>query len=115
LPASHTILVLAPDNELRRSVRFALEAEGFRVDTISRLPADNEAELSPQASCVIVDDRSLPDTDSGRLQQLGLPIIFLTEGLVAPKFAWKRMLLKPLLGRELIDAVFASIPQTATT
>jgi DNA-binding response OmpR family regulator len=106
---------VAPDNALRRSLRFALEAEGFDVITAARLAAEGNDHSSAKVSCVVLDDRSLAASDAGRIERLGMPVIFLSDGLGGPKLAAKQTLVKPLLGRELIDAVAETIAATQPT
>lgn len=110
MPAAQTILVVAPDPGLRRSLEFALEVEGFAVESHASV---STVEASPQAnaaSCVIVDESAIGRGPAGRQPLAGFAgrVILLVEGVdptAGPEgFA---VLTKPVEGSELIDMVRA--------
>lgn len=110
LPDAHTILVVGRDNELRRSVKFALEAEGFNVVISPRLP-ENGDPAWPAISCAVVDDSALVGDGAigdGRVA-LDWPVVLLADRVDGSKVVARHTLLKPLLGRRLISAVLDSV------
>ena len=110
MPAAKTILVVAPDAGLRRSLEFALEVEGFPVESHALL---STVEASPEANvaaCVIVDESAIRLSPSGRrpLARFAGRVILLVEEVdptAGPEgFA---VLTKPVEGNDLIDLVQA--------
>jgi FixJ family two-component response regulator len=108
LSRSGIILVAAPGAELRQSIAFALEADGFEVDAHASLAAAIAAPGSAAAHCFVVDENALNGHANGTLalQKIGLPVILLVDRLRAiPRLARIRTLTKPLLGQRLIEMV----------
>jgi len=108
----HTVLVVAPDQELRRSIEFALEAEGFIVASYALLAAALVAPQSGKAACAVVDEEAIiGQPESGdRLQRLGRPVILLIDRLQAvPPAAVVQVLMKPMLGSQLVESVGRAI------
>ena len=106
------ILVLAPDSELRRSLQFALEAEGFDVTwrmSISARPMPGEYD------CTIIDDHALgADSAAGqRLVRAFAPVVLLANKLNALSPLAFRTILKPHLGAPMIQAVRDAIAPAA--
>lgn len=114
MPAAHTILVVGPDNELQRSVKFALEAEGFGVLTAPRLPYESDCAGLPAIACAVVDDGGLTSADRTRAQRTHArwPVVLLIDGFSTPAMAAEHILVKPLLGRSLVNAVLAALGST---
>ena len=103
-----TILVAAPGAELRQSIAFALEADGFAVDAHASLAAAIGAPGSSAALCFVVDENALNGHANGglALQKIGLPVILLVDRLRAiPRLARIKTLTKPMLGQRLIEMV----------
>jgi hypothetical protein len=104
------ILVIAPDGELRRSVRFALEVEGFDVDwraSISARPMPGEYD------CTVLDHHALGE-DSAAAQSFVrafTPVVLLANERDALSPLAFRTILKPHLGAPLIEAVRDAIAQ----
>jgi len=74
--APGTVLLLAPESDLRRSLTFMLSAEGFTVETGARWPHGREP---GQVQAVIIDD-AIIDKDFRRdeaLQALGSKVVVL--------------------------------------
>jgi len=71
-----TVLVVAPESDLRRSLTFMLSAEGFTVETASAWPHDCE----PGLHAVIVDDHAMPKGFTGdeALADLGRKVVVLS-------------------------------------
>jgi DNA-binding NtrC family response regulator len=111
LPAD-TILVVASDAELRRSIEFALEAEGYLVSSHARLSDAAISSAISVAACVVVDEDSLQNlVDWGMLSRLTKPTVLLadrSERLPATDAA--RILFKPLLGNALVETVHDAVP-----
>ena len=59
---SARLLLVAPDTDLRRSLAFALEAEGFAV-TIRDAPPARSWLVSNRFDCTIVDQKALTGPD----------------------------------------------------
>ncbi|CAN7659489.1 transcriptional regulator [Rhizobium sp. LjRoot30] len=100
----NTITVVAPDTGLRRSLAFALEAEGFVVESFVDLVA---AKASMQtADCAVVDARVLKTEEDVWLSlgKLRRKAILLTTGITsyADRGAAAE-LSTPFNGNELIE------------
>jgi hypothetical protein len=109
LQRSRTILVAAPGAELRRSIVFALEAEGYAVDPHLSLRAATNSPRASSAHCLIVDENALDD-QALALHEFGRPIILLVDRLRdIPDLSAMKVLAKPLLGRQLTDTVQSAL------
>lgn len=108
----HTILVVVPDDDLRRSIIFALESEGFGLSVTSQLPALSDCPQVSAVDCIVVDENAIDVRSGGweRLGSLGRPAILLIDTLreIPPEFAHTAVM-KPLLGSSLVDAVANSL------
>lgn len=106
MPTNAKILVAAPDPAFRRSLAFVLEAEGCHVDMADRL-CDLDG-LPARYACLVVDHRVIasgPDGAPG-LAGLQMPVVVLASNpqeMASRGFV--RVVVKPLLGQNLIDAV----------
>jgi hypothetical protein len=116
LPTS-IILVVAFDVDLRRSIEFALEAEGYVVNSHARL---FEATMSPTASaaaCMVVDEACLEDLADWRMFCLMTkPTVLLadqSERLDGTEAAC--IIFKPLLGNALVETVRHVVPADGRT
>lgn len=106
--ASKTIILVASESAFRRSLEFALEVEGFSVESHALL---SEAEASPAAAsavCAIIDEGALlAKTGAFRsLDWIEMPVIMLVDGI--PATATEKgttVLTKPLRGNDLADAI----------
>ncbi|MER8435698.1 transcriptional regulator [Mesorhizobium sp. M1312] len=106
--AAKTILLVASESAFRRSLEFALEVEGFSVESHALL---SEAEESPAAAialCAVVDEgvlrsRAGPPVSLARITR---PVILLANELSAT-VACKGLtiLTKPLRGNDLVDVL----------
>jgi hypothetical protein len=115
LHAAPTILVVGPGNDLQRSVRFALEAEGFNVVTTPRLPLNDDAGL-PAITCAVVDESALMD-EMWLADGISLdwPVVLLTDGFAPPWLSARHTLVKPLLGGQLVEAVAECVESAEST
>lgn len=122
LHPQHKVLVVVPDPELRRSVEFALEAEGFWVDSHALLAAALQAATAGQMVCTVVDENAVSGRSgiADRLDPVPRPIVLLVDRLrnVPETTSHIAILTKPLLGRRLVDTVVALVgnePQARAT
>ena len=101
------ILVAVPGTELRQSIVFALEADGFEIVSYSSLTAALAAPEARRAASLVVDENALQSADSEQLlRTFGRPIVLLVDKLrVVPEIAGIKVLTKPLLGRMLTETV----------
>lgn len=106
------IIVVASDVELRRSIEFALEAEGYVVTSHGRLL---EATMSPAASaaaCIVVDEDSLQDLADWRMFcSLTTPTVLLADKSERPGGTDAACIIfKPLLGNALVETIRRAVP-----
>lgn len=103
-----TIIVVAPESAFRRSLEFALEVEGFSVESHALL---SEAEQSPTAAialCTVVDEGVLRSRAGPprSLDGMKKPVILLANELSAtPARKGMTVLTKPLRGSDLVDVL----------
>lgn len=105
-----TVLVVAPDDDMRRSLTFLLSAEGYFVFGAERWPSrEPVGHLDAVVIDVVVIDHGAfdkPFSDDGRLLALGGRVIVLTSrGGRMPPLPQAAVIRKPLLDRNLLDAV----------
>ncbi|MEY9163562.1 FixJ family two-component response regulator [Sinorhizobium fredii] len=104
--ADKSIVIVAPDQGLRRSLAFALEVEGYPTQSYDALW---KAEGSATASlCTIIDDEILKSEAQAvqSLQRRGRRIILLVDGMsVLQEHAGTIVLTKPINGSDLLDVV----------
>jgi hypothetical protein len=108
LAVTSMVLVVAPDPGFRRSIEFALEAEGYGVDSRARL---SDGTTSPAASlvcCAVIDEDGTEDgADAWKfLWHFPKPIVLLVDKPWSlPEPDGMKVLVKPLLGNALVEAV----------
>lgn len=102
------MIAVVSDQALLRSIEFALEAHGYRVDSFSTWR--NGRTASSEALCMVVDSDVLdndPDAGSG-LDNPPMRVLLLTDGPGCPITNPKvRSLEKPISGPDLIAIVDA--------
>lgn len=102
-----TIIVVAADQGLRRSVAFALEVEGYATQSYDTLRAAEDA--SRVALCTILDDdilRSEPQAAAQFLSNYGGRAILLVDGLsVLQQGVDYATLTKPFTGPDLLSVI----------
>jgi len=108
------ILLIAPDSELRRSVEFALGAEGHDVTCRASIAAHER----PDYDCTVIDQHALGNDRKAASTFCSIfsPVILLasqTSHPLSPDVF--RTLLKPQLGPALVGAVADAIARPATT
>ena len=115
---SRTVLVAAPGAELRRSIAFALEADGFTAEAHPSLAAALALPEAASSICLIVDENAL-DGQGNRaatLKRLGIPVILLVDRIrKIPRVVGMKVLTKPLLGASLLETVRTLAGDAATT
>jgi DNA-binding NtrC family response regulator len=109
--AKGRILVIAPEADLRRSLEFALEAEGYLVDSQSSIDATETGPAGPY-DCTVLDERAvtLAASDILAFCMRAGPVVLLSNFPIAwlsGKIAGR--VEKPTLGRELSVAVMAAM------
>lgn len=111
---SGTILVVAPKEEFRRSIAFALEAEGFDVEAHALLASALASPLAERADCTVVDDHAVNAVHGGwaALSRFKQRIVLLSNHAEpVTLLPGVKVLLKPLLGRSLTDTVAAVVSE----
>ncbi|MEP6567176.1 MAG: transcriptional regulator [Mesorhizobium sp.] len=110
MSAANTIIVVAPDPGLRRSLEFALEVEGFAVESHASLSTVEASPEANAASCIIVDESAirLGPAERQPLARFAGRVILLVEG-ADPTAGTEGVvvLTKPVEGNDLIDMVQA--------
>jgi hypothetical protein len=99
------VLIIAADADLRRSVQFALEAEGYIVTCRVSLAAH---ERPQDFDCTVVDHHVLGSEHRAARAffQSFSPVILLANAAPHPLSPWARQtLLKPMLGPALSAAI----------
>jgi len=112
------VLVIAPDRDFRRSLEFALEAEGFRVFAHDGIDGLLALPRSGEVACAVVDDTALESRRSAaeEFMRFGKPVLFLSDWKPLPLDLPNTVVLtKPFLGGPLIDAVRSVIGGGAST
>lgn len=104
-----TVLIVASDEDLRRSIVFALEAEGLPVESMAALTGVPSGD---GFGCFVIDETALKaDGRSGPVPRTGAtPIVLLVENLPARQESPGMSVVdKPLLGPALVSAVLAAM------
>lgn len=114
------VLVVAPDQAMRRSLAFVLEAEGYAVVAVPRLDTVEPylRAANGRTSVLVVDQDALAERNSPVQELAGLsrPVVLMVEGMRRPPaLPWLRIVEKPPLGPDLLEAVAASIKLARTT
>lgn len=100
------VLVVAPDSGFRRSIEFALGAEGYDVDSQAQLSTAITSPLAPLVCCAVIDEDAIKDW-ADAWQSLGrfpMPIVLLVDR-PRPEPDGMTILVKPLLGDALVETV----------
>lgn len=108
LHSGHTVLVVVPDDELRRSIAFAFEAEGVCVEPHASLTAAIAASGRCDVACLVVDEAALGPRQGATVElgSVAKPLIVLADRLrTLPAIDGLTVLTKPLLGRRLVETV----------
>lgn len=114
--AALSLLVVAPDVELRRSLEFALEAEGYAVTALPDIATARG--LSGRFDCTILDAAAADDplADVVGFCAEARPVVLLSDTAVPTLSSWiAGMVEKPQLGQALSAAVQRAVLKPATT
>lgn len=105
--AKRSVLVIAPDDAFRRSLAFALEAEGFAVESHSRLASASASPFALPDVSAVVDEEAIKDSKAwDALVGSGRPVILLCDAVLPPPLpASVQTLRKPLTGNDLFDRI----------
>lgn len=111
------LLIIAPDDDLRRSLTFALEAEGYAVTALAEAGSDVAVGTGHYA-CTIVDQAALAATESAARAfcAAAQPVVLLANSPVS-WLPWEgvRVVEKPMLGESLSQAVQGAVNRVANT
>jgi CheY-like chemotaxis protein len=106
ITAKGQILVIAPSPDMRNSLRFALEAEGYVVTV--RTEASGGLPPRPSYDCIVLDHHAA-DADPEAARRLAIafrPIVLLANHAGHPLSSLMfRTVLKPMLGPALAMAI----------
>jgi DNA-binding response OmpR family regulator len=99
------ILLVAPDSDLRKSVEFALRAEGYEVTSFASIGANERAS---RYDCTVLDHHAigLDPAVAARFCDVFAPVVLLANQPIhtLSPVAF-RTVQKPLLGAALTDAI----------
>jgi len=107
-PQGHVddILVVAPTDALRASLRFLLEEESYRVTTAASI--DEVAALHAAFACAVIDHQALKARQSAEVDAFlsaHWPVVLLANGTPGEPPESFRIVTKPMLGAALSHAV----------
>ena len=108
MAANASIIVVAPDRGFRRSVEFALEAEGFTVGGYPFLAVAEISIAAPTTCCAVIDEDAIEDKlhSWNSLRGLSKPVILLAARPQSlPESTGMCIVEKPVVGNALIEAV----------
>jgi DNA-binding NtrC family response regulator len=108
------ILIVAPSDALRNSLRFLFEEESYTATTAASLA---EASLaSDDYACTVLDHHALRDSSGAEITEFTnnhWPVVLLNNGTGPAAPAAFRTIAKPLLGPALSQAVREAIATAA--
>ena len=105
------VLVVVPNAELRRSIEFTVEAEGYEIESHAGFPTVFATHKANGFDCAVVDEDAV---DAGqrnliefaRIAGSKRPVVVLVDRTVAlAETVPFQLLRKPLLGPALIEAI----------
>jgi len=110
------ILVVAPTDALRASLRFLLEEESYRVTTVAAI--EEASALTDAFACVVIDHHALRLTPAAALNafiRAHWPVVLLANGTPGVELPHSfRVVTKPLLGAALSQAVREAVALSAS-
>lgn len=111
------LLVIAPDDDLRRSLAFALEAEGYAVTALADTDSAHVIGNGHYA-CTIVDQAALAGTEAAirAFCAAAQPVVLLSNASVTC-LPWDGVSVveKPMLGESLSQAVQRALSHVTDT
>jgi FixJ family two-component response regulator len=108
-----TVQVVVPDSELRRSIAFALEAEGYAIEQHVQLADAIGASTRPGVVCTVVDENALAGRSAQGLIPQGAhsPLVLLVDKMrTTAASSGLKVLTKPLLGHLLVETIDELVP-----
>ncbi len=108
MTASILVIVIAPDKDFRRSLEFALESEGFDVESHTSISKALASPRAEKADCAVVHDAAVGDWRMGArdFYHFGKPVVLLVGSVQGvPSLPLTRVLTMPFLGNPLIEAI----------
>lgn len=108
------ILVVAPTDALRASLRFLLEEERYRVTTAASI--DEASTLTTAFACAVIDHHALKAAKAPVLDAFihgGRAVVLLSNGTLEGFPESFRVVTKPLLGAALSQAVREAVSHLA--
>lgn len=105
------VLVVVPNDELRRSIEFTVEAEGYEVESHAGFPTVFASHKFNGFDCAVVDEDAVDPrqrnlVEFARIAGDERPVVVLVDKTAALSAAVPFQLLrKPLLGPALISAI----------
>lgn len=107
------VLVIAPDKDLRRSIAFLLEAEGYDVSAHATVPLPDAAETGRRHCAVVDEDATVGEPDAwDRLGSVADTIVLLRDRTrELPANLAIHTVEKPFLGQNLVLAVRSALLQ----
>ncbi len=115
--ATRLVIVVAPDSVMRRSLEFALTAEGFLTVSLPTIGSALNSQHAGTAVCTIIDDNAVEDWSSAdeMLGRFLVPIVLLLGERERPVTTPSVIAVsKPFLGEPLIAAVNAIVGRQST-
>ncbi len=114
------MLVVVPNEELRRSIEFTVEAEGFQCESHAGFPTVFATHTVNGFDCAVVDEDAF-DAGQKNLQRFAgiaggeRPVVVLVDrtAALAANLPF-RLLRKPLLGPALIEAIVPPAPEAGS-
>ena len=111
------VLIIAPDEGLRRSIAFALEVEGHSVMTSYSVLALLDERNPIRFACAVVDEEALV-SDPMVLERMAappVPVVLLVDRSQSHHRSFPSIILhKPLLGERLVNAVAEAVGPTVS-
>lgn len=105
------VLVVVPNDELRRSIEFTVEAEGYQIESHSGFPTVFATHKFNGFDCAVVDEDAV---DAGQRNLIEFariagderPVVVLVDKTAAlDRVLPFQLLRKPLLGPALVEAI----------
>jgi DNA-binding NtrC family response regulator len=112
------ILVVAPDADFRHSLEFALETDGFAVESYENVDAAFASQRAGFARCAVLDDGAIADWQmlGEEALRFGKPVILLMDRVRrVPDLPHISELTKPFLGAPLTEAVRRAMAEPGHT
>lgn len=115
MTSGRKVLVVVPNEELRRSIEFTVEAEGYAVDSHQELATVIADGSSHGFDCAVIDEDAVDAAqrnlvEFARLAGSERPVVVLADRLAVLVSSLPfRLLRKPLLGAALVEAILPAV------